>query len=83
MSTTKTIDCEQALRLLAAYLDEELGGSDRGDVEAHLERCRSCYSHAEFERLLKEKLTDLRRGDTAHGLETRIRGLLDGFTAGP
>lgn len=79
--STKTIDCEQALRLLAGYLDRELEGDEHSHVKAHLERCRSCYSRAEFERRLKAQLAELRHSGAEPALEARIRGLLDGFAA--
>jgi predicted anti-sigma-YlaC factor YlaD len=80
--STKTIDCEQALRLLAVHLDGELAAAQQHEVEQHLERCRSCYSRAEFERRLKSQLGQLRRGGVEPALQTRIQGLLDGFAAG-
>lgn len=81
--STRTIDCEQALRILAAYLDGELETREEGDLESHLDRCRSCYSRAEFERRLKEQLRGLKaEPEPRPALEARIRGLLHDFAAG-
>lgn len=78
----RTLDCEQALRLLATYLDQELSGPQSRSVEDHLERCRTCWSRAEFERRLKVQVQELRNGDPPPELQTRIRGLLGEFGAG-
>lgn len=71
------IDCEEAVRRLAAYLDRELDPAKSDEVEEHLERCRSCYSRAEFERRLKERIRrDLRVGEVPPEFEERVRTLL-------
>lgn len=78
----RTLDCEQALRLLATYLDQELSGVESRSVEDHLERCRTCWSRAEFERRLKVQVQEIRNGDPPPELKARIRGLLGEFRAG-
>jgi anti-sigma factor RsiW len=79
----KTIRCEEALRLLAAHLDGELGPEERGDVERHLEACRSCYSRAEFERRLQSQLAGLGRREPDPAFGARLQGLIRRFTGGP
>ena len=79
MNTPTTIDCEEALRLLALYLDGELGGVEHAGVEGHLSICRSCYSRAEFERRLKGELGKLRREEVSATFERRVRQLIGGF----
>lgn len=77
MSDRKTIDCEEAVRRLAAYLDHELDPRESEELEQHLETCRSCYSRAEFERRLKEKLRrNLKTDDVPADFEERMRGLI-------
>lgn len=72
-----SIDCEEALRHLAAFLDHELDGKESEAVEGHLEACRSCFSRAEFERRLKERIRrDLAVQDVPAELEERVRNLL-------
>ena len=71
--------CEDALRLLAGYLDHELGITEHEAVERHLSRCRSCWSRAEFERRLKAQLGDLRRTGVPLVFEQRIRELIAHF----
>lgn len=81
MSNSTTIDCQEALRLLAAFLDDELPGDTRASVDRHLERCRSCFSRAEFERRLKREIARLIRDEVTPGFEERIRRLVADFTA--
>ncbi len=79
MTEAEIIGCEQALRLLAAYLDGELEAADQSDMERHLERCRACYSRAEFERRLAQHVAALRSAPVTADFEQRIRTLLDRF----
>ena len=79
----RTIRCQEAMRLLAAYLDDELARPEHLDVERHLEACRSCYSRAEFERRLKAQLSDLGRREPEPEFATRLRGIVRQFTRGP
>ncbi len=83
MSTTEPINCEEALRLLAVYLDGELHRAQHTSVEHHLNTCRSCYSRSEFERRLKAELSQLGRGDVRPAFEQHIRQLITQFTASP
>jgi anti-sigma factor (TIGR02949 family) len=72
------IRCEDALRLLAEYLDQELADVYHVEVEQHLSTCRSCYSRAEFERRLKKELSRLRDAEVPDGLERRLRTIIVG-----
>jgi len=78
----RTIRCQEAMRLLAAYLDDELTRPEHLDVERHLAACRSCFSRAEFERRLKAQLSDLGRREPAPEFSARLRGLVRRFTRG-
>ena len=80
MSDLKAINCDEALRLLAAFLDHELRIDEREGVERHLQTCRSCFSRAEFERRLKGEITRLRREEIPPGFEERVRRLLGSFS---
>ena len=83
MTEPSILTCEEALRLLAAHLDGELATGAHADVERHLERCRSCYSRAEFERALKAELAALRTNPVPGAFEQRIRGMIDRFQVSP
>ncbi|HSH45097.1 MAG TPA: zf-HC2 domain-containing protein [Longimicrobiales bacterium] len=79
MTGSEITSCEDALRLLAAYLDGEL--EDRGDaVERHLRKCRSCYSRAEFEKRLRASVAELRAEPVHEDLSARVHTLIDSFT---
>lgn len=79
MTEPTMMTCEDALRLLAAYLDGELGAAHRHELDDHLARCRSCFSRAEFERRLKTQLSALREQPVKPSFEERIRELIDRF----
>lgn len=81
MTGEKPMTCDEALRLLAAFLDGELDGLSQAAVERHLDLCRGCYSRAEFERRLKAEIGRLGREEVSSGFEARVRGILDSFTA--
>ncbi len=80
MTETEIRSCEEALRLLAAYLDRELEPSGSRQLERHLEICRSCYSRAEFERRLKDRIAELGREPVHAGLADRVHALVRTFT---
>lgn len=79
MSEPRTVDCEQVVRLLLAYLDGEVSENERGEVDRHLALCRSCFSRAEFEKRLRSHLVDLRLGVVPTEFEQRIRLLMSRF----
>jgi len=80
MSDPKPITCDEALRLLAEFLDGELHFDTREGLTQHLEVCRSCFSRAEFERRLKAEINRLGREEITPGFEARVRRLLGSFT---
>lgn len=79
MNEPKTIDCEEALRRLAEYLDGELEPGSGREVEKHLQRCRSCYSRSEFEMRLKRQLAELGSEPVSPAFEERIRAMIGHF----
>jgi anti-sigma factor RsiW len=83
MSAEMITNCEEALRLLAAYLDGELDIAEHDSVEHHLRLCRSCCSRAEFERHLKAQLGALRQAGVRPAFEQRIRELIAQFASSP
>jgi anti-sigma factor (TIGR02949 family) len=83
MSEPRPISCDEALRVLAAFLDDELHADARGGIERHLEVCRSCFSRAEFERRLKGEINRLGCDEIPPSFEQRVRRLLGSFGASP
>lgn len=49
-------DCEHVLRQIELYLDGELVGVERVEIERHLEGCSPCSGHSEFQLRLKQML---------------------------
>ena len=80
MTDSDDMTCEEALRLLAEYIDGELEDATRGDVQRHLDACRGCYSRAEFERGLKTQLVAIGTAAVRPQLEERVRALIGQFT---
>jgi anti-sigma factor (TIGR02949 family) len=83
MTDPDLITCEDALRLLAEYIDGELEEATRRDVHRHMETCRACYSRAEFERRLKARLTTLGTAAVRPELEQRVRTLIGQYAVSP
>lgn len=79
MTDQPMISCEEALHMLATYLDGELPATDAQNVAHHLDRCRSCFSRAEFERRLKGELMTLGNAPVRPDFERRIRALISNF----
>lgn len=79
MNDVRMIECEEALRQLADYLDAELHNESQREIEHHLERCRSCFSRVEFEKRLKAYTADLRHEPVPQEFEQRIRALVETF----
>ncbi len=79
MSDIQAIGCEEALRRLFDYLDHELDGSRRAEMEQHLKVCRGCYSRVEFEKRLKHRLATVGAEAPSSDFERRIRKLLGNF----
>lgn len=75
--TKREIECEEALGRLFEFLDHELEAEERDAMQYHLSRCRSCFSRANFEQRLKQRLRELRE-DTGTAAE-RIERLLQSF----
>ncbi len=77
MTDARILTCDEALRLLAEYLDGELEQATDRDVESHLARCRSCFSRVDFEQRLKLQVAALGRSDVSPEFAERIRRLMD------
>lgn len=73
---TKLMGCEEVLRQLFTYLDNQLGRLKHREIERHLEACRSCFSRAEFERRLRDHLRAVGQSPVPPSLERRVKTLL-------
>ncbi|MGZ8626387.1 MAG: mycothiol system anti-sigma-R factor [Actinomycetota bacterium] len=70
-------DCEHVLRQIELFLDGELVGVQRLEIERHLGECSPCHGRSEFQRRLKE-LVRAKCGcdDVPVELLERVRALL-------
>jgi mycothiol system anti-sigma-R factor len=50
--------CEEAIKKLYEYLDKELDRSASEQLDRHLDICRVCCDHFEFERKMKTMVQD-------------------------
>jgi len=74
-----SIDCEDVIAHLFAYLDNETDPEKRTDIERHLEDCRACFSRAEFEKALRAKVNQLGDKEAPATLRQRVAALLKQF----
>jgi len=70
-------DCDHVLRQIELYLDGELVGVQRVEIERHLGGCDPCTGHADFQRKLKEMLrAKCGCNDVPPELLERVRSML-------
>lgn len=73
------LTCEEVIERLFAYLDREVDDTLSSEIDRHLERCRDCFTRAEFEKKLRAKVAGTGRVKAPHHLRRRIKGLIDRF----
>jgi anti-sigma factor (TIGR02949 family) len=73
------IGCIEAIEALYAYLDGELDETSYEEFERHMAHCRSCYSRAQVERALSQRLKRENREKAPSELQSRLRKLMDDF----
>ncbi len=72
------LSCEQSLVRVYEYLDGELDAVEHEAVRRHLEKCRNCYPHFDFERMFLDYVHEVgTRAEARPGLEARMRALLE------
>ena len=72
------MSCEQAVKLLFAYLDRALSGEPLEDLEAHIETCLACCDKLAFSRQLDAFVkTRFAEVTVPAGLESRVRQALE------
>jgi anti-sigma factor (TIGR02949 family) len=73
-------DCLEAFDRLYAYLDGEIKDpEDLARIEGHLSHCRSCFSRAQIEREINERLKTTRSDSVPASLEQRLKKLIQDF----
>lgn len=73
-SRSEAIDCREAMQQLYDFLDGELSEESIQRIRHHIEKCRPCYAHTEFERdLLAVVAEGWRDVSASEQLRARIR----------
>jgi anti-sigma factor (TIGR02949 family) len=71
------ISCDEAVRRLWEYLDEDLDTHEHAQVADHLSLCRRCCGEAEFTDALQGVLRSARGPDLPPDTEAHLIGFLD------
>jgi mycothiol system anti-sigma-R factor len=61
------MDCDEAMEHLYTYLDGELTAQVKIEVRKHIDRCRDCFGHYEFERAFLQFLEARCKAQSAPG----------------
>lgn len=75
----RIIECEEAIRKMLEYLDEELHTDDNAAIHNHLESCRECYSRMEFEQRLKGMVNESSSKTAPVSLSSRIKKIIKDY----
>ena len=71
------LSCEESLALVYEFLDGELAADSNEAVRRHVQKCRRCYPHFDFERMFLDYLHQAGTEARANPeLELRIRALI-------
>lgn len=76
---TREMRCEEAIEKLLDYLDRELDARAEKELAHHLEHCRACFSRAEFERRLRERVKEAAAAKAPDTLRHRIRAMIERY----
>lgn len=76
MSKQDTINCEEAIKQLFEYIDNELNAHKHEQMEDHLAKCRSCYSRLEFEKRLHNHITQATKQKAPEALQNKLKLLI-------
>lgn len=73
------INCEEVIRELFSYLDGEVSPETRNAFDHHIEGCRSCFSRAEFERRLRQRINETVEPEVPDELRNRINQIIKNY----
>jgi mycothiol system anti-sigma-R factor len=79
MNEHDRIRCEEVVAHLLTYLDGEIDAEKQAQIDRHLAECRACFSRAEFERTLREKVQQLGVANAPESLQRRIDSIINEF----
>ncbi len=69
-------DCNEAIHTLYEFLDGELTGARRAEIQAHLEACLPCFQAYDFEAELRIMVSQKCRETAPPALEQRVSDAL-------
>ena len=73
-------DCLEAFDYVYAYINNELRDQETIDkIEHHLSHCKSCFTRAQMERIINERLKASTQNRTPEQLQTRLKNLIEDF----
>lgn len=75
----RKLNCDEAIRLLFEFLDNELERHDHAAVEAHLHDCRACFSRMEFDKRLRSLVKGTDATSAPVALRDRIKKITEQF----
>lgn len=78
----RDIDCDEVMRQLFDFLDDEVDMTAHEEIHQHVEECRSCFSRVEFERQLRERVQGAGKDSAPESLHRRITDLMKNFSLG-
>jgi anti-sigma factor (TIGR02949 family) len=73
---SKPVSCNDALDQLWALIDSELCDADAECVQEHIDRCKSCFPHYDFERAYRRLVALQCRQEAPVELRRRVFMLL-------
>ncbi len=73
------VTCEEVIEQLFAFLDQELEGDYSAEIARHLERCRDCFTRADFEKRLRAKVRAAGTARAPDRLQQRVREMFSRF----
>lgn len=76
---SKDLTCEEVIEKLLEYLDRELDAEADADIARHIEKCRGCFSRAEFERRLRQRVTETGERKAPDSLRQRVRSIVSRY----
>jgi len=75
------ISCDEAVRQLWGYVEEELDRHDRERLEGHLDLCRRCCGEMEFAEELRAFMSGRSPVELPHAVAAKFDRVLDELQA--
>jgi mycothiol system anti-sigma-R factor len=72
-------DCEDVLKELFNFIDNEMDGTSAAEIKAHLDLCRPCLDRVEFEKVLRQHCREKTNHFCPGKLKDRIKKLIENF----